>query len=143
MTGPRFHHANIKTCRLDEMIAWYGDAVGLEVVFRWPNGAFLSNDEASHRPHFTVDHRMTTSFYYADPDDNSIELQVDNFGSWAKSMEFMRSAPEFAADPIGVLVDPRRLIQARDEGASPWEVHERAYAGEFVPEAELDLRIPS
>ena len=55
----------------------------------------------------------------------------------------MRSAPEFAADPIGVRVDPRRLIQARDEGASPWEVHERAYAGEFVPEAGLDLRIPS
>ena len=104
---------------------------------------FTRLEAAGDRPHFTVDHGMTTSFYYTDPDGNSVELQVDNFGSWAKSIEFMRSAPEFAADPIGVRVDPRRLIQARDEGASPWEVHERAYAGEFVPEAGLDLRIPS
>jgi catechol-2,3-dioxygenase len=29
-------------------------------------------------PHFTVDHGMTTSFYYVDPDGNSVELQCDN-----------------------------------------------------------------
>jgi catechol 2,3-dioxygenase len=93
-------------------------------------------------PHGCLDHGMTTSFYYADPDGNSIELQADNFGDWKKSTEFMRTAPEFAADPIGVHVDPDRLVAARDEGASLDEIHQRAYAGEFTPDAPLDLRLP-
>jgi catechol-2,3-dioxygenase len=94
-------------------------------------------------PHGCLDHGMTTSFYYADPDGNSVELQCDNFGGdWAKSTEFMRSAPEFAADPIGTQIDPDRLLDARGEGMSPEEIHRRAYAGEFVPDAPLDLRLP-
>src|SRR5579859_8157599 len=36
------------------------------------------------RPHFTVDHGTTTSFYYIDPDGNSVKLQCDNFGDWAQ-----------------------------------------------------------
>jgi catechol 2,3-dioxygenase len=93
-------------------------------------------------PHGCLDHGMTTSFYYADPDGNSIELQADNFGDWEKSAEFMRTAPEFAADPIGVHIDPDQLVAARDAGASPEEIHQRAYAGEFMPERPLDLRLP-
>ena len=31
-------------------------------------------------PHGCLDHGMTTSFYYVDPDGNSVELQCDNFG---------------------------------------------------------------
>jgi catechol-2,3-dioxygenase len=31
-------------------------------------------------PHASLDHGMTTSFYYVDPDGNSVELQYDNFG---------------------------------------------------------------
>jgi catechol-2,3-dioxygenase len=93
-------------------------------------------------PHGCLDHGMTTSFYYADPDGNSIELQADNFGDWKKSTEFMRTAPEFAADPIGVHVDPDGLVAAREQGASLDEIHQRAYAGEFTPDAPLDLRLP-
>jgi catechol 2,3-dioxygenase len=189
MTAPVFHHANLKTCRLDEMVAWYGNAVGLEPVFRWDGGAFLTNDGANHRvalitspalsddadkvahagihhlafeyatlddlldtyarlaaddikPHFTVDHGMTTSFYYVDPDGNSVELQVDNFQDWEKSTEFMRSAPEFEADPIGVLVDPEQMIRAREDGASAEEIHERGYKGDYFPAEPQDIRIP-
>jgi catechol 2,3-dioxygenase len=93
-------------------------------------------------PHGCLDHGMTTSFYYADPDGNSIELQADNFGDWRSSTEFMRTAPEFAADPIGVHIDPERLVGARDAGASLEEIHQRAYAREFTPERPLDLRLP-
>ncbi len=189
MKAPVFHHANLKTTRLDEMIAWYGNAVGMEAVFRWPGGAFLTNDEANHRvalsaspamtedeakvhhagihhlafeyeslddllatyarlaaadirPHFTVDHGMTTSFYYLDPDGNSVELQVDNFGDWEKSKEFMRTSPSFEADPIGVLVDPEQMLRARDEGVPAPEIHRRGYAGEFPVSEPQDLRIP-
>lgn len=92
-------------------------------------------------PHACLDHGMTTSFYYVDPDGNSVELQADNFGDWARSSAFVRSAPEFAANPIGRNIDPEQLVAARTAGASPDEIHRRAYAGEFEPETPLDLRV--
>jgi len=30
-------------------------------------------------------------------------------------------------------VDPEKMVAARQAGASPWELHERAVAGEFSP----------
>jgi catechol 2,3-dioxygenase len=93
-------------------------------------------------PHACLDHGMTTSFYYVDPDGNSVELQSDNFGDWSQSTEYMRTTSEFAANPIGVSVDPDRMVAARHAGASSDELHRRAYAGEFDPNAPLDLRIP-
>jgi catechol-2,3-dioxygenase len=53
-------------------------------------------------PAVCLDHGMTISMYYADPDRNAVELQVDNFLDWAKSSEYMRTAREFAANPLGV-----------------------------------------
>jgi catechol 2,3-dioxygenase len=95
------------------------------------------------RPPMVLDHGMTLSFYFVDPDGNSVELQADNFGDWKRSTQFMRTAPEFAANPIGVPVDPGRIIAAWREGATDAELHERAYAGEFTPEGALDLRLPA
>jgi hypothetical protein len=37
---------------------------------------------------------------------------VDNFHDWAKSSEYMRSSPVFAANPIGVFFDPDRAYEA-------------------------------
>lgn len=69
-------------------------------------------------PHMALDHGMTTSIYYVDPDGNSVELQPDNFGDWSKSMEFMKSSPEFADDPIGRFFDPQKMLDALRAGAS-------------------------
>ena len=93
-------------------------------------------------PHAALDHGLTTSLYYVDPDGNSVELQVDNFGDWRASSEWMRTAPEFKANPIGVQIDPERLVGARREGADAAELHRRGYAGEFDPGTPLDLRLP-
>jgi len=93
-------------------------------------------------PHFTVDHGTTTSFYYVDPDGNSVELQCDNFGDWAQSSEWMRTSPKFAANPVGTTVDPEQMLAARQAGISPAEVHQRAYAGAFPPTRSMDLRVP-
>ena len=46
---PTFHHFNLKTTRLQEMIDWYGKVVGAEVLFQDGQGAWMSNDEANHR----------------------------------------------------------------------------------------------
>ena len=93
-------------------------------------------------PHCALDHGMTLSLYYVDPDGNSVELQVDNFGDWTKSTEFMRAAPEFEADPIGALVDPDQLLEAHEAGVVFEELHRRAYAGEFPSSKPMDLRFP-
>jgi catechol 2,3-dioxygenase len=94
-------------------------------------------------PHACLDHGMTMSFYYVDPDGNSVELQCDEFGDWSMSKEFMKNAPEFASDPIGIQVDPDRVVSVRGGGATPQEIHRRAYAGEFAPDTPLDLRLPA
>lgn len=93
-------------------------------------------------PHACLDHGMTMSFYYVDPDGNSLELQCDEFGDWEASKRFMNTSSEFAADPIGVPVDPALVVAARDQGATAAELHRRAYAGEFTGAEPLDLRLP-
>jgi len=93
-------------------------------------------------PHLMLDHGMTMSFYYVDPDGNSVELQTDNFGDWKQSTEWMRTSPDFAANPIGIPIDPNRLLQARREGIAAEEIHRRAYAGEFRPSQPMDARLP-
>jgi catechol-2,3-dioxygenase len=93
-------------------------------------------------PHMALDHGMTLSFYYVDPDGNSVELQCDLFGNWNASTDWMKTSAAFAANPIGAAVDPDRLVEARVAGASPEQLHERAYAGEFPPSRPQDLRLP-
>ena len=48
-TPPKFHHVNLKTTRLQEMIDFYRELVGAEVIFQDQVGAWLSNDGANHR----------------------------------------------------------------------------------------------
>jgi catechol 2,3-dioxygenase len=94
-------------------------------------------------PHVCLDHGMTTSFYYVDPDGNSVELQSDNFGDWKQSSKWMRTSPDFARNPIGVEVDPPRLAAALAAGVPLDEVHRRSRAGEYQPAAPGDLRLPA
>ncbi len=39
---------------------------------------------------------------------------------------------------MGAYVDPDKMIAARKGGAPPWELHERTFAGEFVPPKPYD-----
>jgi catechol 2,3-dioxygenase len=93
-------------------------------------------------PHAALDHGMTISLYYVDPDGNSVELQADAYGDWARSTEFVLNAPEFKENPIGRVFDPDQVLEALRAGATAEEVHRRAYAGEFDPGTPLDLRFP-
>ena len=84
-----------------------------------------------------LDHGMTTSYYYRDPDGNYVELQVDNFGpDPAVSTAFMHTTP-FLANPIGVPINPETYLAAWEKGATLKEMHERSYAGEFVEGAAV------
>ena len=185
---PKFHHFNLKTTRLQEMIDFYAVLVGAEVNFQDDVGAWLSNDAANHRiallafpgftddseketrtglhhsafeygsfdelnasylrlkeagiePSFCIDHGMTFSYYYADPDGNHVELQVDNFGDWAESTEWMRTSEEFKANPIGQFVDPERVASDHAADVEFDQIHAKAMAGDYAPE-QAPVEIP-
>lgn len=65
-------------------------------------------------PVWCCNHGITVSCYYADPDGNRIETQVDVM-SVDEANQFMKS-PEFAENPIGVDFDPEDLLRRLDRG---------------------------
>ncbi len=69
------------------------------------------------KPVYSINHGPTTSLYYADPDHNQLEFQVENFDSVEESGEFFFSAA-FAENPIGVEIDPAELL-GRLRGGEP------------------------
>jgi catechol 2,3-dioxygenase len=85
-------------------------------------------------PHIAFHHGMTMSMYYADPEGNGVEIQVDVFHDWNVSKEWMWASQEFAADQIGAPFDPAKLVVALAAGATEEEVQKRTYAREFVPD---------
>jgi catechol-2,3-dioxygenase len=99
------------------------------------NASYLRLRDAGIEPDLCLDHGMTFSYYYKDPDGNHVELQCDVFGDWAASSAWMRTSEAFHANPIGVFVDPARVAQAAADGATFAEIHERAMAGELAPAA--------
>ena len=181
LAAPKLHHATFLTLRLDEMVEWYGLALGMYPAFLGEGAAWLTNDEANHRiaflsppevdhpadkghttgihhtafefetfdqwlnnyirlrnhrvlPFLYLDHGITMSVYYQDPDGNGVEIQVDAFGSWRDSSQWISAAREFAENPIGTWFDPEKLVEAREQGLSFEEIHKRARAGDYLPE---------
>jgi catechol-2,3-dioxygenase len=60
-------------------------------------------------PYWCIHHGVTMSMYYADPDGNQMEMQVDSFSSSDEANAFM-TGPGFAANPIGVEYDPEAVL---------------------------------
>ena len=117
------------------------------LAFEFPTTAnlldhFAALREVGIRPAFAVNHGVTTSFYYKDPDANFVELQVDNFGDWEKSTEFVQTSDAFAENPAGVVVNPDALYDAKQAGASAAELNSRSYAGEFPETRKQDYGLP-
>ncbi len=67
------------------------------------------------KPVFPINHGPTTSIYYADPDGNQIELQIDNYAEIEDATAFFYSEA-FADNPIGVEFDPEELLQKLNAG---------------------------
>jgi catechol-2,3-dioxygenase len=61
-------------------------------------------------PFWPINHGVTLSFYYRDPEGNRIELQVDAFASMDEGKAYMRSNA-FEINPVGVIVDPEDLVR--------------------------------
>lgn len=93
-------------------------------------------------PAFCLEHGMTVSLYYRDPEGNFVELQSDNFGDWTASSAWMRTHPDFAANPIGVFFDPGRVFAAFSEGRSFKELQPAIRAGDFAPTTMPSIGLP-
>lgn len=103
-------------------------------TFEELNADYLRLKDEGITPALCLDHGMTFSYYYADPDGNNVELQVDCFGDWAKSKAWMRDSERFKANPIGQLVDPEHVAADHAEGLGFAEIHAKAMAGAYAPE---------
>jgi catechol-2,3-dioxygenase len=66
------------------------------------------------KPYWPVHHGTTLSLYYADPDGNRMEFQVD-CGTVEEATALMRT-PAFADNPVGVLYDPDALLSRFEAG---------------------------
>jgi catechol 2,3-dioxygenase-like lactoylglutathione lyase family enzyme len=79
-------------------------------------------------PYWTVNHGPTTSMYYADPDGNRIEFQVDNFATSDEAKAYC-ALPEFAENSVGVEFDPIELLRRLDAGESEAVLKKRPNIG--------------
>jgi catechol-2,3-dioxygenase len=68
-------------------------------------------------PYWCIHHGLTISLYYADPDGNQLEFQVDCFESSEESNAYIRG-PDFGVNPIGVEFDPEDWLKQVRAGAS-------------------------
>mgnify|MGYP001442424506 CR=1 FL=1 len=74
-------------------------------------GSYLRLKDCGIRPHRCVNHGITTSMYYRDPDNNEVELLVDNFASAAEGQAYMRRRSASDKNPVGVVYDPEELVR--------------------------------
>jgi catechol 2,3-dioxygenase-like lactoylglutathione lyase family enzyme len=73
--------------------------------------------EAGITPYWRVHHGVTLSVYYRDPDGNRMEFQVDCCANAEEAHAFMHS-DAFAANPVGVEIDPDVLLAQHRNGAT-------------------------
>jgi catechol 2,3-dioxygenase len=99
--------------------------------------------QAGVEPAFCLDHGMTMSLYYRDPEGNFVELQSDNFSDWNLSSEWMRTSPDFEADPIGTFFDPARVYEAFKSGTDFKALQKSVRAGAYVPAKLPGLGLPT
>ena len=98
-------------------------------------GTYVRLKDMGILPVLVADQGVQMVFYYSDPDQNTVELNIGNFGNEWTATEFIKASASVMA-----FVDPEKMILARKSGASPWDLHERAVAGEFAPARPYDGR---
>jgi len=74
-------------------------------------------------PYWCIHHGFTVSMYYADPDGNQTEFQVDCFATAEESRRYMETS--FDVNPLGVEFDPDAWLAKLRDG---------------VPQSELLIR---
>jgi len=72
---------------------------------------YLELKDKGIKPHRCVNHGVTTSMYYYDPDRNQVELLVDNFETAIEGQNYMRQRSASDKNPVGIDFDPEELVK--------------------------------
>jgi hypothetical protein len=94
-------------------------------------------------PEYCENQGVATSLYYSDPDQNLVELQVDNFSNWDASTDFMRTSEDFRQNPAGAFFDPDRVLTACKAGATFEQLQKDMYAGTYAPSKPPNEHLPA
>lgn len=119
----RFAFANLSLIQPDGTEADRHGVIGVDhVAYTYASLRDLSDNyaylkEKGITPYWCAHHGITVSMYYADPDGNQMEFQVDSYRSNEDANAFMYG-PHFSANPIGVEYDPEDWL-ARLRGGTP------------------------
>lgn len=129
----RFAFANLAVLRPDAAETEKTGLVGVDhVAYTYGSLDELLDNYAQLRakgitPYWCVHHGLTVSMYYADPDGNQMEFQVECFASGDEANAFITS-PGFAANPVGVEYDPQEWLAQRKAGVAVAELlHRRVH----------------
>lgn len=139
-------HHRIAITRGDELAERPHRAVGLDhIAFTYEAlEPLLANYERlaakGIEPFCCVNHGPTTSLYYADPDQNRIELQIDNFEDSHDATKLM--SENFDINPVGEEFDPASLLSRLRGGEAAAELV-RPSSKPTPPTAELVTKIRS
>lgn len=98
-------------------------------------GTYVRLKKLGMMPLWAADQFFQTAIYYEDPDGNILELNTNNFANDWTVTEQLRALPP----QVHVNIDPEMMVAARKAGASAWDVHEHAVAGEFTPATSYEL----
>jgi catechol-2,3-dioxygenase len=74
-----------------------------------------------------VQHGVTTSLYYRDPEGNFVEMQIDNFDESDDATKYMEGQ-EYDTDLLGPTFDPAVMRAALKSGTPVAELTSRAWA---------------
>jgi len=115
----RFAFINLGPAKGDEAPRRDSDSGVHHVAYTWKNLSELIDTykrlkAAGIVPAQPIRHGLTLSMYYADPDHNMMEFQIDLMEAQAAS-DFM-GGPAFAKNPIGERFDPDELVERYDAG---------------------------
>jgi hypothetical protein len=116
----------------------------VHLAFAWPTVPELVANYARLRdlgiyPRITVNHGLTLSFYYQDPDNNSVECVCDLLPS-EEATELMHTE-YYRRNPVGLLWDPEELRERVEAGLDPAELTATYKATEVdVPSALAECR---
>jgi catechol-2,3-dioxygenase len=80
--------------------------------------------EKGIRPYWCIHHGVTMSMYYADPDGNQMELQVDACTTSEEADAYMHGL-HFETNPIGVEFDPEEILTQLRAGMPEAEILKR------------------
>ncbi|KAL4935967.1 hypothetical protein BDV06DRAFT_217024 [Aspergillus oleicola] len=118
---PNIVSRNPKTCGLEHIAFTFSSLAELLLAYRQRKAQGIY-------PIWSVNHGVTLSIYYRDPDGNQIETQVDCFATPEEANVYMAS-PDYAENPIGVDFDPDDFITKLQNGVIETELYKRPNIG--------------